>query len=250
MQEKAVCDAYQASTNEALNDIDSASIPSETLADKIRSVIVDSAQNTIPTKAKEGKYPAEFTAKTIELIERKRRMWKQRQKSGKRITRSMQEEYRVLCRQTKHAIKADRNAKLELEASELSRTFAQDTFKGYALLKRQHHTRTKAVLPPEADFTKHYSSHYEPGDETPLSVAGCDLPESTSDNTLSRDDFDKGIQSMNSGRAAGSDHVAPELIKHAGSTFVISFYTTFQNNNTFSFSVSALRIISKKFERI
>ena len=29
------------------------------------------------------------------------RMWKLRQKSGKRITRSMQEEYRELCRQTK-----------------------------------------------------------------------------------------------------------------------------------------------------
>ena len=39
-------------------------------------------------------------------------------------TRSMQEEYRVLCRHTKRAIKADRNAKLELEASEQSKTFA------------------------------------------------------------------------------------------------------------------------------
>ena len=234
LQEKVVSEAYQASTNEALKDIDSASVPSETLADQIRSVIVDSAQNTIPTKAKGGKYPAEFTANTIELIEKKRRMWKLRQKSGKRITRSMQEEYRVLCRQTKRAIKADRNAKLELEASELSKTFAQDTFKGYALLKRQHRTRTKAVLPPEADFTKHYSSHYEPGDETPLSVAGCDLPESTSDNTLSRDDFDKGIQSMNSGRAAGSDHVAPELIKHAGSTLLNLLFVLMQRIWTFS----------------
>ena len=95
LQEKGVSEAYQASTNEALKDIDSASVPSETLADKIRSVIVDSAQNTIPTKAKERKYPAEFTANTIELIEKKRKMWKLRQKSGKRITRSMQEEYRV-----------------------------------------------------------------------------------------------------------------------------------------------------------
>ena len=45
-------------------------------------------------------------------------MWKLRQKSGKRITRLMQEEYRELCRQTTGAIKADRNAKLEREASE------------------------------------------------------------------------------------------------------------------------------------
>ena len=72
----------------------------------------------------------------------------------------MQQEYRKLCLQPKRAIQADRNAKLERETSELCKAFARDTFKGYALLKRQHRTKTKAVLPPEADFTKHYRTHY------------------------------------------------------------------------------------------
>ena len=54
------------------------------------------------------------------------------------------------------------------------------------LLKRQHRTKSKAVLPPEADFTKHYSTHYELGAETPLSVSGCELFPSDSDELLSQ----------------------------------------------------------------
>ena len=72
------------------------------------------------------------------------------------------------------------------------------------------------VLPPEADFTEHYRAHYEPGTETPLSVDSCELPISDSDETLSRDDFDAGVHSLNSNRSAGHDGVAPEYIKRGG----------------------------------
>ena len=93
-----------------------------------------------------------------------------------RVTRSCREQYRSICRETKNAIKVDQNAKLEREATELADAFRQDTFKGYSMLKRQHKTRSKAVLPPEADFTIHYRSHYELGPETPVEVYGCELP--------------------------------------------------------------------------
>ena len=116
------------------------------------------------------KFPEEFTLETIELIHQKRKLWKFIQKSGVRITRSTREKYRTLCQDTKRAIKKDRNAKLELEAVELSEAFNQDIFKGYSLLKRQHRTRSKVVLPPDADFTEHYRAHCEPGTETPLIV--------------------------------------------------------------------------------
>ena len=125
------------------------------------------------------------------------------------VYRLCKEQYRSICRETKHAIKADRNAKLEREAAELTDAFHQDTFKGYAVLKRQHRTRSKAVLPPETDFTNHYRSHYELGPETPIEVHGCDIPISDSDETLTQDDFDAGVRSLNSNRAAGQDNIAP-----------------------------------------
>ena len=138
------------------------------------------------------------------------------QKSGVRVTRSTREQYRKVCCETKQAIKTDRNSLLEREAAELSDAFKTDTFTGYSLLKRQNRTRSKVVLPPEADFTEHYRSHYELGSETPLSVHSCDLPAPVCDETLTRDEFDTGVRSLNSNRSAGQDGIAPEFIKHGG----------------------------------
>jgi len=58
-------------------------------------------------------------------------------------------------------------------------------------------------MPPEAGFTKHYRTHYQLGAKEPLEVAGCSLPASTSDETLSRDEFDLGLQSFNAYRSPG-----------------------------------------------
>ena len=68
----------------------------------------------------------------------------------------MHEAYRSLRRDAKSSISADRISMLEKEAAELDNAFKVDRFKGYRLLKRQHRTRTKAVMPPEDEFTKHY----------------------------------------------------------------------------------------------
>ena len=148
------------------------------------------------------------------MIHRKCRLWTFLQKSGRRILRSLSSEYRSLCRETKRAIKNDRNALLEQEASELSKAFSENTFKGYSLLKQQHRTRTNAILPPESDFTDHYRSHYEPGDEVPLELHSCELPPCADDDTLTYTDFDAGVRSLNSNRSAGQDNVVPEYIKH------------------------------------
>ena len=109
---------------------------------------------------------------------------------------------------------SDRNSKLEREARELSDAFKSDTFTGYSLLKRQHRTRSKVVLLPETDFTEHYRQHYQLGSEVPLSVHGCEIP--THDETLTHDDFDEGVRSLNSNGSAGQDGIAPEFIKHDG----------------------------------
>ena len=128
-------------------------------------------------KAKE-QYPEEFTPNTVTLIHRKRKLWKFIQKSGRRITRLLRATHRTLCIVVKRSIKLDRNALLENEAVELSNAFKVCRFKGYSLLKKQHRTRSKAVMPPEPDFTTHYRTHYQPGTETPLEVHGCALPPS------------------------------------------------------------------------
>ena len=163
-----------------------------------------------------SKFPCEFCPETISLIHRKRRLWSFLQKSGRRITRSLRSAYRSLCHETKQAIKIDRSTLLEQEASELASAFSENTFKGYALLKRQHRTRVNAIVPPVSDFTDHYRAHYEPGDEEPLELQGCGLPPSVADDTLSRAEFDAGVRSLNSNRASGQDNVAPEYIKHGG----------------------------------
>ena len=128
----------------------------------------------------------------------------------------MREVYHNLCRDMKRSISADRIALLEKEATELADTFKQDRFKGYRLLKRQHRSRTKAVMPPEKDFTEHYRVQYQLGTEVPLEVAGCELPASPLDDILSQDDFDTGIRSLNANRQPGHDGCAPEYLKRGG----------------------------------
>ena len=49
-----------------------------------------------------------------------------------------------------------------------------------------------------------------------LSFDSCEIPISDSDETLSCDDFDAGVRSLNSNRSAGNDGVAPEYIKRGG----------------------------------
>ena len=162
-------------------------------------------------------FPQEFSAETIALIAQKRASWNELQKSGQRLTRSKRDVYRTLCRDVKRAVADDRNRKLELEAAELSEAFAVDRFKGYSLLKQQHRKPATAIMPPEAEFTDHYRTHYQPGPEKPLLVAGCELAASPDDDTLSRDDFEAGVKRLNEHRQPGQDDCAPEYIKRGGS---------------------------------
>ena len=213
LNDSRIRESFQQEISSALNESAPESLSPDNLASTIRSVMNSAAQNVIP-RTRKSKYPPEFCAETIALIQKKRKMWKFLQKSGVRVTRSTREQYRTLCRETKHAIRSDRNSKLEREAAELSDAFKKNTFSGYSLLKRQHRTRSKAILPPESDFTNHFRQHYQLGNETPLSVHGCELP--THDETLTREDFDAGVRSLNSNRSAGQDGIAPEFIKHGG----------------------------------
>ena len=71
-------------------------------------------------------------------------------------------------------------------------------------------------MPPESDFTAHYSNQYKPGTEQPLVVDSCDLPASEDDDNLSRENFDSGINSLNENRSPGVDDCAPEYIKRGG----------------------------------
>ena len=206
---------FGAEMSNVLSAHDPEQLSSDELSNTIRSACVSSAEKILPVKAKE-KFPAVFSKDTIKLIHRKRKLWVYLQKSGKRITRSIRETYRSMCRDTKLAINADRVAQLEIEAAELSNTFKQNRFRGYSLLKRQHHTRTKAVMPPEPDFTNHYRAHYQLGAEEPLELAGCSLPSSLTDDSLSRDEFDTGLRSLNENRSPGHDNCAPEYVKRGG----------------------------------
>ena len=103
----------------------------------------------------------------------------------------------------KEAVAFDRNQKLEREASELTEAFSASPFKGYSLLKKQHRAPAKAIMPPESDFTAHYSNQYKPGTEQPLVVDSCDLPASEDDYNLSRENFDSGVNSLNENRSPG-----------------------------------------------
>ena len=104
-------------------------LDSDTLSNMLRSVPIAAAEKVLP-KIVKSQFPNEFSAGTIELIQRKRKLWK------------------VLYRETKCAIASDRIVTLEREAAELASAFKQDRFKGYSLLKRQHRSRVKAIMPP------------------------------------------------------------------------------------------------------
>ena len=132
------------------------------------------------------------------------------------------------------------NVLLENEASELTQAFSENTFKGYSLLKRQNHSRTSNLLPPVTDFTEHYRTHYELGDESPLEVQSCELPSCDEDDTLTRKDFDEGVHSLNSNRSPGHDNVAPEYIKHGGS--VLMQWTFVLMTRIWSFACDLLHI--------
>ena len=215
LQCKRIQDVFVTEISNTLGTSDPEELSSEELSAKIRSIPVSAAEKVLPLKAK-GKFPDEFSTNTINLIRRKRKLWLHLQKSGKRITRSMRDTFRNLCRDAKHAISADRIALLENEAKKLSDTFKQDRFKGYKLLKRQHRTRINAVMPPEAEFTEHYRSHYQLGAEEPLELASCSLPPSVSDDELSLTEFESSIRSLNANRQPGHDNCAPEYIKCGG----------------------------------
>ena len=184
LQQKPIQETFANEVSNMLRLSNPDELTSEELSDKIRSVPVAAAQNVLPVKTKD-KFSSEFTTGTIRLIQQKRKLWLFLQKSGKRITRSLRETYRKLCRDTKQAISSDRITLLESEAKQLSDTFKQDRFKGYKLLKRQHRSRSKAVMPPEADFTEHYRAHYQLGTEEPLDISSCSLPPTASDDLLS-----------------------------------------------------------------
>ena len=215
LRDNEVQAAFQLEIAKSFANINPEQLDSETLSNMIRSVPASAAEKIIPKKAK-SQFPSEFTGDTIELIHRKRTLWKHLQKSGRQVTRSMRDLYRSLCRDTKRAIAVDRVVTLENEAAELSETFKQCRFKGYRLLKRQHRSRVKAVMPPESEFTEHYRRHYQAGTENPIEVLGCDLPPCASDDLLSRDDFDTGVRKLNENRQAGHDDCAPEYIKRGG----------------------------------
>ena len=215
LRDNEVQAAFQLEITNSFTDIDPEQLDSETLSNMIRSAPVSAAEKVLPKKTK-GQFPSEFSGDTTELIRRKRKLWKYLQKSGRRVTRSMRDTYRSLCRDTKRAIAIDRVVTLENEAAELSETFKQCRFKGYSLLKRQHRSRIKAIMPPENEFTNHYRTHYQAGTENPLEVSGCALPPCASDDILSRDDFDTGVRSLKENRQAGHDECAPEYIKRGG----------------------------------
>ena len=217
--ENATNNAFQAEVESALGNENPENVSSEYLATSIRTATVTAAQKVIPMKQK-SKYPREFSAATVTLINRKRKLWTSLQKSGRRVTRAMRSVHRALRRETKLSIKRDRNALLEKEAAELSTAFSLSAFMGYALLKRQHRSRTAAIVPSASDFTNHYASHYKLGDESPLDLQSCDLPACPDDDSLSRDEFDTGVRSLNSNRSPGHDNVAPEYIKYGGPTLL------------------------------
>ena len=223
LRDENVQAAFQLEITNTLGPSDPELLTTEDLSNKIRSIPVSAAEIVLPLKTKK-QFPDEFSADTIDLIKRRRGLWKFLQKAGQRITRSRRDAYRSLCRETKRAISVDRIATLEKEAVELSDAFRDNIFKGYSLLKRQHRTRVKAVMPPETEFTEHYRTHYQPGNEEPLEVSGCELPPSATDDTLTRDDFDSGLKSLNENRQPGHDNCAPEYLKRGGSLLLKWLY--------------------------
>ena len=75
---------------------------------------------------------------------------------------------------------------LKREAAELTTAFAQNRFKGYQLLKKQHRKRSKPIKPPEHEFTAHYRQHYQLGPEEPITLASTELQPSANDDVPRR----------------------------------------------------------------
>ena len=215
LQDPNVRLTFQSEISSILGDTAPEEVSSEDLSRAIRSAPVTAATKVLPRIVKR-KFPAEFSAETVQLIASKRDSWRLLQKSGKRLTRSKRNVHRALCKEVKKSIADDRNCRLESEAAQLSDAFSVSPFKGYSLLKQQHRKPTSAIMPPESDFTEHYRSHYQPGPEQPLHISSCDLPASGEDDTLSRESFDAGIKSLNENRSPGVDDCAPEYIKRGG----------------------------------
>ena len=215
LQEPDIQSTFQAEINNILGEAVPEDVPTDELSKRVRSAAVEAAQKVLPRVTKQ-KFPAEFSKETMELIASKRASWKLQQKSGKRFTRTNKAIHQSLCKRVKEAVAFDRNQKLEREASELTEAFSASPFKGYSLLKKQHRAPAKAIMPPESDFTVHYSNQYKPDTEQPLVVDSCDLPASEYDDNLSRENFDSGINSLNENRSPGVDDCAPEYIKRGG----------------------------------
>ena len=72
-------------------------------------------------------------------------------------------------------------------------------------------------MPPESEFTEHYQTHYQLGNEEPINVSGCELPNSITDDVLTRADFDAGMRRLNENRSPGHDKCAAECLKRGGS---------------------------------
>ena len=212
--DKETSEAFRSEVSTLLGDTDPQELSTDELSKAVRSAPVEAAKQVLPPFKR--KFPPEFSAETINLINQKRDSWRLLQKSANRVMRSHRKAHRKLCQDCKKAIASDRNRVLETEAAELAEAFSQDRFKGYKLLKQQHSKSTNAIMPPEAEFTHHYQTHYQPGPEMPLNVSGCELGPSLEDDTLSFADFESGIKTLNENRSPGIDECAPEYIKRGG----------------------------------
>ena len=68
-------------------------------------------------------------------------------------------------------------------------------------------------MPPEKEYTEHYRKQYQLGAEEPLDIDSCELPNSPSDDALTRDDLVSGLRRLNANRQTGHDNCAPEYLK-------------------------------------
>ena len=210
---------FQMEINSILGESSPEDVTSDDLSQKIRSAPVEAALKVLPRVPRQT-FPKEFSKETIKLIACKQASWKILQKSGAKYTRAKRAAHLALCTKVKESVANDRNRKLESEASQLTDAFSVSPFAGYSLLKKQHRKPTNAIMPPEADFTSHYSIHYKTDTEEPLLVHSCNLPPSEDDDTLSRQNFDEGIKALNENRSPGTDGCAPEYIKRGGPTLL------------------------------
>jgi len=67
-----------------------------------------------------------------------------------------------------------------------------------------------------------------------LCVAGCEIPNSELDDTLSRGEFDTGVRSLKSNRSTGPDNISPEFIKCGGPALLQWIFILMKRIWTFS----------------